>query len=1207
MRKIFFICLLFFNYNINAQINYYISNEGSDANNGFTPSTSWQTLNKINNRTFQPGDSILFKRGESFYGSFKLKGAGNSSQRIIFSGYGIGNKPIITGFNTVSTWVNKGGNVWESATPISTLSSASVVIINGVNIPMGRYPNTGWRTIQSATNTSITDATLPATDWTGADLVTRKLKWIIDRDPITSRVGNTLNFNATGYNPQANWGYFIENDIRTLDSQNEWYYDTTSKKISVYSSTMPTNVQVASQRSLVTMIGYTLSKYINFDGLQFTGANEQAIELAATGSINITNCDFKSNYQDIIGYNYAQNSDSVTVDNCTFNNSQNKAVYFPNEFVNAIVTNNTVNNAGVLVGMSGNSDYTAIGLQIQADNALVQYNVVKNIGYNGITFGGANSVIANNFVDSALLLKDDGGGIYIFQDDAIGKIIRGNIVTNCLGNMAGSPDGYLPNYTNSHGIYIDGFSSNVSIINNFIQNSRLSGIIGNIGHNVTITGNTIVDNFGAGILLNNMDDSATYTPLNLIMKNNIVIQRKKPVVDVYETTYFNQLMLFLSSARSSFLTWGVIDSNYYARPIDDSVMFNIQPDGTTWSPGGYEIKNFAGWKTYSGYDLHSTVSPLSITDSSQMFPVYNATKTSSTFAIPSGTWKDIKGVSYSSNITLPAYSGAVLMQTSVSNRTYYVSNGGKDSNDGLTSATSWKTISKVNSSSFNAGDSILFKKGDTWRETLIVPSGGNVNSYVTYSNYGAGNLPQILGSEQATNWSNVTGNVWMSSTTLNDPALGVNHNGSVSDVNGNWPGSSYYIENNGIINWGHQQKNSQSELTTEYDWWWNAGHIYIYSPTDPTTRYKSFEASQRQYGVNLNAKDYITLDGIEMHFQQSSGTGNPYPPTNRTGLTVRNCKISHIGIKNGAAYGIVSPYSNALIQYNDVSEIGRRGITINAVATPNLVIKNVIVEYNNLHNGYHTTGIDIQSVEPSDLLTNIIVRYNHIWDDSLASVTAPEGFPSDLIFVSEQSGGAGRISNIQIYGNTLQNPSFRGIHLDGIDSAFVYNNTIVGSNKNITQYGSGIWIEGAKTANNRIRNNIFVSTANHTQNMSASAILATSGLTGVTSDYNLFYETDPLGYLLVVGDGSHWYTQSQWTTYKSNEGQDVHSIAPTDPMFVSSSDFHLKSGSPALNAGVYVGLPFTGSAPDIGAYGLGTIPTIIIKDFFIMGKNNSWK
>jgi len=57
--------------------------------------------------------------------------------------------------------------------------------------------------------------------------------------------------------------------------------------------------------------------------------------------------------------------------------------------------------------------------------------------------------------------------------------------------------------------------------------------------------------------------------------------------------------------------------------------------------------------------------------------------------------------------------------------TYYVdATNGNDSNNGISGLTPWKTIAKVNASNFNPGDQILFKRGEVWREQLIVPSTG---------------------------------------------------------------------------------------------------------------------------------------------------------------------------------------------------------------------------------------------------------------------------------------------------------------------------------------------------------------------------------------------------------------------------------------------------------------------------------------------------
>lgn len=42
----------------------------------------------------------------------------------------------------------------------------------------------------------------------------------------------------------------------------------------------------------------------------------------------------------------------------------------------------------------------------------------------------------------------------------------------------------------------------------------------------------------------------------------------------------------------------------------------------------------------------------------------------------------------------------------------------------------------------------------------------------------------------------------------------------------------------------------------------------------------------------------------------------------------------------------------------------------------------------------------------------------------------------------------------------------------------------------------------------------------------------------------------------------------------------------SNPLFVNVGvgDYHLQSSSPVINKGINVGLPYSGSAPDLGAY-----------------------
>ncbi len=92
---------------------------------------------------------------------------------------------------------------------------------------------------------------------------------------------------------------------------------------------------------------------------------------------------------------------------------------------------------------------------------------------------------------------------------------------------------------------------------------------------------------------------------------------------------------------------------------------------------------------------------------------------------------------------------AILIVPSLCNAaTYYVdATKGNDSNNGLSESLAWKTIAKVNTSKFNPGDQILFKRGETWREQLTVSSSssGSAGSPITFTAYGSGKKPVVDG------------------------------------------------------------------------------------------------------------------------------------------------------------------------------------------------------------------------------------------------------------------------------------------------------------------------------------------------------------------------------------------------------------------------------------------------------------------------------
>jgi hypothetical protein len=75
--------------------NYYVDSQGgSDDGNGMEH--PWRTLQRLSQVIFQPGDTILFKRGSQFEGGVTVNQSGTASAPITFKAYGEGSPPHFT-------------------------------------------------------------------------------------------------------------------------------------------------------------------------------------------------------------------------------------------------------------------------------------------------------------------------------------------------------------------------------------------------------------------------------------------------------------------------------------------------------------------------------------------------------------------------------------------------------------------------------------------------------------------------------------------------------------------------------------------------------------------------------------------------------------------------------------------------------------------------------------------------------------------------------------------------------------------------------------------------------------------------------------------------------------------------------------------------------------------------------------------------------
>jgi hypothetical protein len=650
MRFLFVLAFLCVNHFAQAT-NYYFSSVSGDDNRtsaqAQNPATPWKTLSKLNSffSSLGAGDSVLFKRGETFYGSIVVSKSGTSANPIRFGAFGSGAKPIISGFTTINTWTSLGSNIWESTIAASTLPATYMVVINGVNTAMGRYPNTGYLSYEAHTaNTSITDNQLAATpNWTGAEVVIKMTQWVINRSPITSHVGTKINYTSTDviYQPIDGFGYFIQNDAKTLDLQNEWYFDATSKKIKVYSTTNPGTVKVASVDDLVTA---NSKSYITFDNIAFEGANSDALNMSFSSNIIIQNCDISFSGQDAI-YCYP-NAPSIIIQNCNINNSNNAGINAATS-ANALIKNNTVNNTGIFAGMGKGVGGTYEGIIAYGDNSEISYNTIKNTGYCGIKFDGNSTVVKNNYIDYFCFIKDDGAGIYGYptqsQTSYTQRTISNNIVLNAIGAAGGTKD---PSYLPAEGIYMDVSASYADITNNTIANCINLGLYLNNTRNINMSGNTI---YNCGSLLR-MTKFQNIPLINNTFNNNKLVARNA-----------NQLVIYLSNDYDAATNYFTGNNNYYARPIDDNVTMKAFADGN--GSGYYTLAN---WKTFSGQDANSKKSPKAITTVNDLRFEYNETSVSKTINL-GANYIDVANVSYPGTITLAPYTSAVLIKNGTGN------------------------------------------------------------------------------------------------------------------------------------------------------------------------------------------------------------------------------------------------------------------------------------------------------------------------------------------------------------------------------------------------------------------------------------------------------------------------------------------------------------------------------------------------------------
>lgn len=566
-----------------AGTKYYVSTSGSGSGNGLSSGAPW-TLAQFNaSSAWTGGDSIFFKAGDVFSGRVNFTRSGAAGNPVYVGSYGTGADPVFTGYSTLTTWVNYGGNIW--AAPISGAKAyLHNVLINGQLFHQARYPNTGYFTFTPGSTTSITTSESSPPNHIGDSIIVKSARYCLDHSKITGQSGSVYTVSALTYSLAEGKGFFYFGDVKFLDTVGEYALNSTGDSLRIYSTTNPGSLTV--QASTTDTLAYVTGSYIHFNHLTFTGANmANVLNPFGSGNLTFSNC---SNSTGWFGYDIRSQRDTIIggsitdiLSNGVWGPTNNVSKYF-------YIAGVTIRNIGLIPGMGKSGTGSYEGINLPADGFCAYNNAIKHTGYHGIYSTFDSIWIGYNKVDSFGEILADVGGIYTWDPNVTAythqRTIIGNLVTHGIGNTEGI---VIDNGTMADGIYLDAKTNLVTVDGNTVAWCSGMGYFCH-GPMNTFLRNKAYDNGTAQFFIGEYTGGATITGITMKYNHLACPDTSKALVFLYSPS--NPVSSFLSSA----------DSNYYATKNA------VTPFKTQQSGGGIVTRTLAQFQSFTSQESHST-------------------------------------------------------------------------------------------------------------------------------------------------------------------------------------------------------------------------------------------------------------------------------------------------------------------------------------------------------------------------------------------------------------------------------------------------------------------------------------------------------------------------------------------------------------------------------------------------------------------------